>query len=79
MPVRVLVVEDDFLIREMLVDTLSDEGFEVVHAADGDEALSRCRERAGNVLVIDVVMPGGIDGWQVAEQCQAHHPNLAVI
>jgi DNA-binding response OmpR family regulator len=77
--VRVLVVEDDPLIRDMVVDALQDEGFEVLQAADGREALSWCRQRAADVLVTDVVLPGGINGWQIAESCREHHPDLHVI
>jgi DNA-binding response OmpR family regulator len=77
--VRVLVVEDDLLIHDMVVDALQDEGFEVLQAADGREALSWCRQRAADVLVTDVVLPGGIDGWQIAESCREHHPDLHVI
>ena len=76
---RVLVVEDDPLIREMVVEGLEEEGFEVLQAADGKEALSWCKRREADVLVTDVVLPGGIDGWQIAKRCREHHPELLVI
>ena len=76
---RVLVVEDDSLIREMLVESLRDEGFDVIQAADGSEAMSWCKRREADVLVTDVVLPGGADGWQIAERCREHHPELLVI
>ena len=76
---RVLVVEDDPLIREMVVEGLEEEGFEVLQAADGKEALSWCKRREADVLVTDVVLPGGTDGWQIAERCREHHPELLVI
>jgi DNA-binding response OmpR family regulator len=38
--VRILVVEDDPLIREFVVEALRDDGFEVIHAADGEQALA---------------------------------------
>lgn len=76
---RVLVVEDDPLIREMLVEALQDEGFGVVQAASGTEAMSWCKRREADVLVTDIVLPGGIDGWQIAERCREHHPGLLVI
>ena len=55
-----LVVEDDPLIREMVVEHLQEQGFEVLQAADGKEALPWCKRREADVPVTDVVLPGGI-------------------
>jgi len=68
--VNVLVVEDDPLIREFVVEALREEGFDVVHAADGEEALEWCRRRFADVLITDVRLPGKVDGWQIAERCR---------
>jgi DNA-binding response OmpR family regulator len=76
---RVLVVEDDPLIREFVVEALREEGFDVIHAADGEQALAWCGRRAADVLVTDVRLPGKVDGWQIAERCREHHPELPVI
>ncbi|MCP3401881.1 MULTISPECIES: response regulator [unclassified Bradyrhizobium] len=76
---RILIVEDDTLIREFVVDVLRDEGYDVIHAADGEQALAWCGRKAADVLVTDVKLPGKIDGWQVAERCRQDHPNLPVI
>ena len=76
---RVLVVEDDPLIREFVVEALREEGFDVIQAADGEEALEWCRRQSADVLVTDVRLPGKVDGWQIAERCREHHPELPVI
>lgn len=76
---RILVVEDDALIREFVVEALREEGFDVIHARDGEEALRWCNRQAADVLVTDVKLPGGIDGWQIAERCREHHPRLPII
>lgn len=76
---RILVVEDDELIREFLVEALREEGFNVIHAATGEEALAWCKRRAADVLVTDIRLPGQIDGWQIAEHCREHDPELPVI
>lgn len=76
---RVLVVEDDPLVREFVVEALREEGFEVIHAADGEQALAWCGRRAADVLVTDVKLPGKVDGWQIAERCREHNPELPVI
>jgi CheY-like chemotaxis protein len=77
--VRVLVVEDDPLIREFVVEALREEGFDVIHAANGEQALAWCGRRAADVLVTDVRLPGKVDGWQIAERCREHNPDLPVV
>lgn len=76
---RILVVEDDALIREFVVEALREEGYQVVHAASGEEALAWCRRGVADVLVTDIWLPGKIDGWQIAESCREHDPHLPVI
>lgn len=76
---RVLIVEDDPLIREFVVEALREEGFEVIHAADGEQALAWCGRRAADVLVTDIELPGKVDGWQIAERCREQNPGLPVI
>jgi PleD family two-component response regulator len=50
---RILVVEDDPLIREFVVEALREEGYEVVHAANGEDALEWCGKRIADVLVTE--------------------------
>jgi len=78
-PVRILVVEDDALIREFVVEALREEGYVVTHVANGEEALAWCGRQAADVLITDVKLPGDIDGWQIAERCREHDPELPVI
>jgi DNA-binding response OmpR family regulator len=77
--VRILVVEDDPLIREFVVVALREEGYEVIHASNGEEALTWCKRQAADVLITDIRLPGQIDGWQIAERCPDHDPGLPVI
>lgn len=71
---RVLAVEDDPLIREFVVEALREEGFDVIHAADGEQTLAWCGRRAADVLVTDIRLPGKVDGWQIAERCREYNP-----
>ena len=48
---RILVVEDDPLIREFTVEALREEGYDVIHASTGKEALAWCMRQAADVLV----------------------------
>ena len=63
----VLVVEDEPRIRDVLVDTLLDAGFDVVEAADGTDAIQMIAENVPDIMLLDVMMPG-LDGFQVMEK-----------
>lgn len=77
---RILLVEDEGLIRMVTADYLRDEGFEVVEAWDGDEAarLLDASDRF-DVLFTDVRMPGVLDGVDVAVRARRRHPKLPVL
>ncbi|MDO5083490.1 response regulator [Arachnia propionica] len=66
-PTKVLVAEDEALIRLDLVELLTDEGFEVIgQAADGEEAVKLARELEPDLIIMDVKMPK-LDGITAAE------------
>lgn len=67
---RILVVEDDDNLRLPLTDVLEDEGFVVDAAATGEEGLALARERAPDVVILDIMLPG-IDGYAVCKQLRA--------
>ena len=54
---RVLVVDDDASIRELLSSALEDDGYEVVPAVNGADALSVCERWRPDVIVLDLMMP----------------------
>lgn len=64
---RVLVVDDDQDIRELLVSVLSDDGYEAQSARDGSEALRVLECWPADVVVLDLMMPV-MDGWTFAER-----------
>ena len=57
MPPRVLVVDDDPAIRELVTETLRDEGYDVSFAEDGMRALELVQEREPDLVLTDIVMP----------------------
>ncbi|MEI7743467.1 MAG: response regulator, partial [Chloroflexota bacterium] len=79
-PTRVLVVEDSSTQRAQLRFILEEAGFEVLAAADGDEALDLARSHPLDIVVSDVVMPR-LDGFKLCERIRADHRigNLPVI
>ncbi len=62
--VRVLVAEDSSTIRRLVTARLKADGYEVIEAADGEEALRLAREGVPDLLVLDKVMPK-LDGFEV--------------
>ncbi|MEO3786495.1 response regulator [Actinocorallia sp. B10E7] len=62
---RVLVVDDDEVIRQLIAVNLQLEGFEVHTAVDGRDCLDRVRQVAPDVITLDVMMPR-LDGWVTA-------------
>jgi CheY-like chemotaxis protein len=70
MPARIMVVEDDDTIRQLITVNLELEGFEVVTATDGMEALERVKSLAPDVVTLDVMMPR-LDGWETAARLRA--------
>ena len=64
---RMLVVEDDVTVREVVVSYLRAAGHEVTEAADGQTALELMEERPADLVVLDLMMPG-IDGLEVCRR-----------
>ena len=77
---RVLRVEDEELIREILAEELREEGFEVIEAGTGDEAIRLLEEHADfDVVCTDVRMPGKADGIDVAVHARGRIPTVPVL
>jgi DNA-binding response OmpR family regulator len=64
---RVLIVDDDLHIRQFLSYALTDEGYEVLEASDGQQALDLIDSSEPDAIVLDMKMPG-MDGWEFARQ-----------
>jgi CheY-like chemotaxis protein len=77
MPLRVLVVEDDDVIRQLISVNLELEGFDVVPAVDGLDALEKVAEAMPDVITLDVMMPR-LDGWATAERLR-DNPDTAKV
>ena len=72
---RVLVIDDDRTVRDLMRRVLSREGFDVVTAADGAEGLALARELRPSVITLDVLMHE-LDGWSVLEEIR-NDPELS--
>jgi len=75
-----LVVEDDWLLRQNLVDDLTAEGWTVLEAESGESALAAMSEDLGiGLLVTDIRLGGPHNGWDIAEAMRQKNAGLAVI
>lgn len=75
---RILAVDDDEIVRDMLVTLLSDEGYAVVPAIDGLEAIRLLRLEDFQLVLTDYRMPGA-DGIEVLQKALRSNPDIAVI
>ncbi|HEY5963425.1 MAG TPA: response regulator [Xanthobacteraceae bacterium] len=73
----VLVVDDDPAVHDVLTPTLTKNGYRVIHARDGAEALATLRKSPPDVMTLDVMMPN-VDGWSVLAEMKSD-PALAHI
>ena len=74
----VLVVEDSPDLREMMHVLLDDEGYRVLVARDGQEALDKVAEEMPGLILLDMKMPG-MNGWEFAREFQARYGHAAPI
>jgi DNA-binding response OmpR family regulator len=75
----VLVVEDEALVRMLVVQTLEDAGFAVSEAAEAGAAMDVLRADDGiRLIVTDVGLPG-LNGRQLADEARAHRPDMKVL
>lgn len=75
---RVLAVDDQRYFRELIEGLLTDEGYEVVTASSGEEALHVLERENFDVVVTDLVMPG-IDGTQLVERIKQRAPEQEIV
>lgn len=76
----VMVVEDDPFVRSYAVTRLESLGYQVIAAVDGADALQKLRADVHvDILFTDIVMPGGINGWDLADLARGLRPGLPVL
>lgn len=74
----ILVVEDEWLVRDVVARELEDAGYTVLESDSAERALEVLREREVDLLFTDIRLPG-IDGWSLAEEARILRPDLPVI
>jgi|SRR5690242_12057882 len=77
--ITILLVEDDSAVRDVLIRILSEKGFGVLTAGNAYEAIRILGDRHVDVLFADIVLPGGMDGVQLARQARLIRPGIKVL
>lgn len=75
---RILVVEDDKPLRELLCAVLSDNGFHPLEAGDGKEAMDVMENQYVDLVISDIMMPN-IDGYELTRQLRQADSNLPIL
>lgn len=78
MKARLLYVEDDDALAFVTKDNLEQQGYEIIHCADGQEALSSISTDNYDLCLLDVMLPG-IDGFALAEQIRSRNKEVPIL
>jgi CheY-like chemotaxis protein len=77
---KILVVEDQEAVRQVACGFLSDFGYDIIEAEDGFQALAKLQEHPDvDLMFTDVVMPGGMNGFDLAQAAYTIRPKLKVV
>lgn len=67
---KILIVEDDKFLRELLSEKIGKEGYEVLEALDGEEGVKKAKEEQPDLVLLDIILPG-IDGFEALRQMRS--------
>ncbi len=76
--IRILIVDDEKVIREGVSRALTGEGFEISKAEDGSQGIEMLKENSFNIVLTDLMMPG-VDGFEVLGWVRENQPHVQVI
>lgn len=74
---KILIVEDDKFLRELIARKLQKEGFSISEAIDGEEGLKKIKEEGADLVLLDLILPG-IDGFEVLEKIKGDSATSSV-
>ncbi|MCR8852024.1 MULTISPECIES: response regulator transcription factor [Lysinibacillus] len=75
---KLLMVDDDAHIRELVKVFLQNEGLEVIEATDGVDALSKLTYEKVDMVIMDIMMPN-MDGWALCEEIRSYNTDLPIL
>ncbi|HLB61100.1 MAG TPA: response regulator [Patescibacteria group bacterium] len=65
---KILIIEDSRELQRIYATALEEAGFSVIQAFTGQEGLSKAAEKQPNMIVLDIMLPGGINGFEVLQR-----------
>jgi DNA-binding response OmpR family regulator len=74
-PAKILIVEDEEYLRDLYQEVLSDQGYQVDTAQDGNEGLTKIKQGGWDLVMLDIILPG-IDGISIMKQIKAAPPQI---
>lgn len=77
--IKVLIIDDEGPIRQVLAATLKDEGYGVIDAENGEQGLKLMREYQPDAVLLDIWMPGKLDGMAVLLEARKEFPSLDIV
>lgn len=64
---KILIIEDDKFLRELITKKISNEGFEIIEAVDGEQGIEKAKKEKPDLILLDIILPE-IDGFEVLKQ-----------
>lgn len=77
MATKILIVEDDKFLRELISQKLIKEGYNIVDAVDGEEGVKKAKEEKPDIILLDLILPG-IDGFEVLSRIKEDKNTIAI-
>ena len=74
---KILIIEDDKFVRELIAQKLTEEGYEALMTVDGEEGMVQIKEKKPDLVLLDLILPG-IDGFEVLSKAKTD-PELTKI
>jgi len=74
---KILIVEDDKFLRDLINQKLLREGFEIVQAVDGEDGIKKIKEEHPDLILLDLILPG-IDGFEVLSQMKSDQNSASI-
>lgn len=76
--IRVLIVDDEQIVCDLLYEDLSERGYQCTTVLNGDEAMAKLKEQDFDVALLDIRLPG-MSGMEVLQEIWLNHPKIATI
>jgi two-component system nitrogen regulation response regulator NtrX len=75
---KILLVDDNIMMRRLIINLFRNENLEIDEASDGREGLDKLSTKVYDLVITDIIMPG-MEGIEMIMEAKKHHPNLKII